>query len=115
MRNDLARIDREWLSERDRHLVTDRFGSPVVPTRRMAIRRALSGLAPGIALAWIPWLEKAGNAPALVAVGGPVAGALCALAGLGWGIRTDARARAYDTAWRLHLERRAEVTRALLR
>lgn len=105
--NELARIDREWEIERERHLITGRYGRRYVPSRTMAI---LSGVV--VATFGGLWTGLASNIGGGIAGGGslfPLFGLAFILLGLGMSVYLFVMAGRYRSAWNAYQQRRAEA------
>jgi hypothetical protein len=100
--NDVAQVDREWAMERERYMVTGRYGVRYLPNRSMSL---LGGaLVAGFGLLWT--LMAAGmGAPGLF----PVFGLLFILFGVGISIHSFLQANRYEEARLRYQRRRAEL------
>lgn len=112
--NELARIDREWESERQQYLVANLYGQKFVPTSGMGIGSAVVGGVFGVI--WtVMAVSIARSAPSF----GPVAiakfvfplfGILFVVAAIRWGVQYHSRALKYDAAFHAYQARREQVT-----
>lgn len=101
LQNEVTRLDREWELERDRYMITGRYGSRYLPNRTMSV---LSGVV--VVVFGIFWTGFASS------IGGglfALFGVVFIAAGLGFSIYSYSRATAYETAYQEYQRRRAEL------
>jgi len=105
--NEVARLDREWQSERERYMVAGRYGYRYIPTRGMSV---LGGVA--ITAFGILWTVMAASMVGLA--GGvfalfPLFGVLFTLMGIGVSVYSYTKAGQYEAAERAYRQRRARL------
>jgi uncharacterized membrane protein len=107
--NELARIDREWEMERERYLVTSRYGRRYVPSAAAAV--VVGVLAVGFGIFWtVMAFGMAGN----FGGGGfeaifPLFGLLFIAVGAGVSIYQFTKAQQYQSAYTEYQRRRADA------
>ena len=113
--NELARIDREWAIEKEKYMVTGRYGRRYIPTPGEAVTGAVV-----IGVFGLIWTIMAfaitGNAPdempfSLVKVFFPLFGIAFTAFGVYTGIQAYGKAEAYNRAFAAYQKRRAAVKR----
>ncbi len=111
--NDLAQIDREWQIERQKYLLSDRYGRWQVPTAGMGIGIAIGGGLFG-AFWTVMAIAITGSAPdfapfAVAKIVFPLFGLLFIGAAIGFGIYCYRRAQQYESAFAAYQARRRAV------
>jgi hypothetical protein len=112
--NELARIDREWATERESYYVTDRNGRRNIPTTGAGIATAVLG--GGFGVFWtIMAFSIARSGPRFGDSGGPAdffpfIGIVITLVAIGYGIYCYSRALEYEQALARYKARRSQVS-----
>ena len=107
--NEVAQLDREWQLERERYLVTNRYGQRYIPTPGLSL---LGGIV--VAVFGALWTLFAGGIAATV--GGPALvfpcfGVVFIVFGVGVSIYSYTKARQYQRAYDAYQHRRREAAR----
>ncbi len=111
--NTLAQIDREWELERERYMISGRYGRRYVPTTGMGIGMAVLGGAFGIFWTILAititgsGLDLAGFNIAKVVF--PLLGVFITATAIAFGIRIYSRAQKYQQAYQTYQERRTQA------
>jgi hypothetical protein len=111
--NELAQIDREWQMEREKYLLTDRYGRRQVPTPGMGIGVAVVGGVFG--LFWtIVAIALTGSAPdvgpfSIIKIVFPLFGVLFIVAAIAFGVHCRTRAQQYEKAFAAYQARRKRI------
>ncbi len=100
--HELARLDREWLMERETYMVTSRYGARAVPSQGGSLVTAL--LIGGFGIFWTLSATSMG-APSVF----PLFGVLFILVGVGASVHAFMKAGAYQRAEQAYQQRRAHV------
>jgi Short C-terminal domain len=102
LQNEVARLDREWELERERYMVSGRYGRREVPTRGAS---AIGGfLIVGFGILWTAFAATMG-APIFF----PLFGIIFILAGVGMSIYSYTKAGEYEQAYQAYRRRRARL------
>ncbi|HEV3256358.1 MAG TPA: SHOCT domain-containing protein [Gemmataceae bacterium] len=106
LQNEVARLDREWELERERYMVTSRYGARYVPSRGMSI---LTGaVVVGFGIIWTALASSMagfGGAAGLF----PLFGVVFIVAGVGVSIYSYTKATQYEQAYEGYKRRRAQI------
>ena len=106
--NELARIDREWDTERRRYMVTSRYGRQYVPSAAGAV--IMGAVAVGVGLVWtVMALDIAAAAPGGFGAVLALFGVVFIAAGAGLSIHQFNKARRYQAAYAAYRRRREEA------
>lgn len=111
--NELERIDREWQIEREKYMVTGRYGRRYVPTPVMG--RATAAIGGLFGVLWtIMAVSITSGAPddgpfAIAKVIFPLFGVLFTGAAIGYGVYVASQAEAYNQVFAAYQARRAAV------
>ena len=111
--NELARLDREWEIERQKYLITDRYGRQHIPTTGMGIGIAVVG--GGFGVFWtIMAIAITGSGPSdgpfgVARVIFPLFGVVFVVGAIGYGIYAYSRAQEHDLALAAYQARRRAV------
>jgi hypothetical protein len=111
--NELARLDREWANEKEKYMLTGRYGLRYLPTAAMGWGTAVFGGAFGVfwvilAVAITSGMPDSGDF-GVVRILFPVIGGLLPLGAVVFGIYIVRRAEAYNRALAAYQARRAAV------
>jgi hypothetical protein len=111
--NELARLDREWEAERERYMITDRYGRRYLPTPGMGIGMAIVGGVFGV-LWTVMAVAITGSAPGggpfdIAKIVFPLFGVVFVVAAIGYGLYAYSRAQEYRKALAAYQARRREV------
>jgi hypothetical protein len=102
LQNEIARLDREWQLERERYMVTGRFGQRSVPSQFTSV---LGGLViVGFGIVWTSMAASMG-APGFF----PMFGVIFICTGLGMSIYSFTKAGEYDRAFESYKRRRSRL------
>lgn len=102
--NDVAALDRAWAAERERYMVTGRYGNRYIPNKGSSL---IVGFV--VAIGGMMWTIMAANmgAPAFF----PAFGVLFTLVGLGISVFSYMKADEYGKAYAQYRRRRMEIDR----
>jgi hypothetical protein len=104
--NELMRIDREWEMERERYMVTSRYGRRYVPSMVAAV--AMGVISVGFGLVWVFFaFSMASNAGGAFGAVFPLFGLLFIAVGVGTSIYQFSKAQQYQSAYTDYQRRRA--------
>lgn len=111
--NELARIDREWEAERERYMITSRYGVRQLPTPGMGTVMAVVGGIFGMlwtvfAFALTSSAPDVGPFP-VVKVVFPLFGVVFTIGAIATGLYARSRAIQYQQAYEAYLARRADM------
>jgi len=102
--NDVAALDRAWAAERERYMVTGRYGNRYIPNKASSLMVGFI-----VAIGGMMWTIMAENmgAPAFF----PIFGVLFVLVGLGISIFSYMKADEYGKAYARYQQRRMKLDR----
>ena len=111
--NELARIDREWEMEREKYMVTDKYGRRHLPSSGMGIGMAVVGGVFGT-LWTIMAVAITGSAPdvgpfSIAKLVFPLFGVFFVVLAIWFGLHVHSRAQAYQKAQAAYQDRRRQV------
>lgn len=107
MQRDLARLDRDWLIERQQFMIMNRYGRRYVPTPAGSLTVAVAVV--GFGMVWTVTAFQMGDARAGRLDPFPFLGIVLAVLGIAVGVASYRKARRYQKAYDDYRRRRQEL------
>src|SRR5262245_48701125 len=100
--NEVAQLDREWQNERERYMISGRYGARYIPNRATSLIGGV--VVGGFGILWTIIAASMG-APGLL----PLFGVIFVLAGIGMSAYSFVKAGEYEQAYARYQQRRASL------